>query len=32
LSYLKKEKLLRIKNLVKIDDLKKPSSCYFNIF
>ena len=32
LSYQEKEKLLPLKNLVKIDDLQKPSSCYINIF
>jgi hypothetical protein len=32
LSYQAKEKLLPTKKLVKIDDLQKPSSYYFNIF
>jgi hypothetical protein len=32
LNYQVKEKLLPIKNLAKIDDLKKPSSCCINIF
>ena len=32
LNYQVKEKLLPIKKLVKIDDLKKSSNCCINIF